>query len=43
VNKNQQLNAIQKKIFLGQLFSVPAAFALGLGVYGVFAADGMRL
>lgn len=39
MNKNEQLKALKKKIILLQLFSIPSAVALGLGVYGVFVAD----
>ncbi len=35
-----ELTAIKREIIKTQLFGIPAALLLGLGLYGLFAADG---
>ena len=37
---NLSLKEVQKKIMVIKLVTMPAAVALGLGLYGVFAAKG---
>jgi hypothetical protein len=37
---NRQLAVIRKEIIKTQVFGIPAALLLGLGLYGLFAANG---
>ena len=37
---NQQLANIKREILKTQVFGIPAALLLGLGLYGLFAANG---
>ena len=37
---NQQLASIKREILKTQIFGIPAALLLGLGLYGLFAANG---
>ena len=37
---DQQLAAIKREIIKTQVFGIPAALLLGLGLYGLFAASG---
>ena len=39
-HNGQQLAAIKREILKTQLFGIPAALLLGLGLYGLFAANG---
>ena len=39
-NNEQQLKAIKSKILQVQIFSAPGAILLGLGLYGIFGANG---
>ena len=39
-NSDQRLKAIKSKILTVQLFGAPGAILLGLGLYGMFGANG---
>lgn len=40
VNKDEELRQIQRKLLITSIIDAPGAILMGLGLYGVFGADG---